>query len=82
MLEDPQLAPLALRQLSAWEQIADTWETWLDADVQRCGPCGKGLYLALDASGNWFRYTHEQILALTVLHLRNHHADLDPDKGL
>lgn len=72
---------LAERQLAAWEAIAESWPARTDDHVRACGRCGKGIFLELDNSGKRFLYTHEQALALTVLHLRNHHADLDPDRG-
>ena len=74
------LAPLAANQLAAWERLADTWIWHEDNRVARCGDCGKGIFLAVDQLGHRYLYTHEQVLMLTVLHLRNHHADLDPDR--
>lgn len=82
MLEDPQLAPMALSQLAAWEAIAEDWLWTDDLDGYRllCVACGKSAMLLADSRHIPYRYTHEQELALKVLHLRNHHADLDPDK--
>lgn len=71
---------LAERQLAAWEQIARDWPLSLDAEgVGRCA-CGKGVLVWIDRHAKPYRYSHEQVLSLTVLHLRNHHPDLDPDK--
>jgi hypothetical protein len=56
-----------------------------DADVYgrdrsyRCGACEGGIALAVDGAGKRYLYTETQWMALVVLHLRNHHADLDPD---
>jgi len=72
---------LAERQLAAWEAIAEDWPVSESDRAYRCGDCGKGIALATDAANVRYLYTHEQYLALVVLHLRNHHADLDPDKG-
>ena len=75
------MSTLAERQLAAWEAIAEGWPLPIDPDgVGRCGRCGKGVLLWTDDQARPYRYTHEQVLALTVLHLRNHHVDLDPDK--
>lgn len=77
-----ELAPVAIRQLAAWEKIAEAWQAKVALDeegVGRCGDCGKGVLVWIDRHGSPYRYTHEQVLALTVLHLRNHHADLDPN---
>jgi hypothetical protein len=82
MLEQPKLGFLAVNQLAAWEALAEGWPVTADErGVGRCGQCGHGVLLQLDRNQVPYRYTHEQWLALVVLHLRNHHADLDPDKG-
>lgn len=78
------MSQVALRQLAAWEKLAESWQEKVALDeegVGRCGECGKGVLVWIDRLGNPYRYTHEQVLALTVLHLRNFHADLDPDKA-
>lgn len=77
---------LAERQLAAWQAIAETWPTSIDwnddglRSVRRCDACGKGIMLSTDQAGALYMYTDEQWLALVVLHLRNHHAGLDPDR--
>jgi hypothetical protein len=92
MLEPPQLSYVAVNQLAAWEKLAEDLPVSHDAQYDRarasserdrsyrCGDCGKGIALAIDEQGAHYRYTHEQWLALVVLHLRNFHEDLDPDK--
>jgi hypothetical protein len=80
MLGQPHgLAALAVAQLAAWEQIAATWPVSLSGETWRCGDCGGPVALALDAAKRTYQYTGEQFRALVVLHLRNHHADLDPN---
>ena len=77
---------LAERQLAAWERLAEDWPVSHDAGHNqqdrsyRCGDCGKGVALALDDQRHRYLYTETQWMALVVLHLRNHHADLDPDQ--
>jgi len=73
------MAPQAQRQLAAWQAIADEWAYVYTDRTWRCIPCGKGIALAEDESGRLYHYTQEQFTALIVLHLRNHHADLDPN---
>ena len=69
------------RQLAAWEAIAEGWQSHDDhTTVRRCLVCGLGIYLLTDVSGRSYLFTREQIMAQTVLHLRNYHADLDPDR--
>lgn len=78
----PGLAPLAAAQLAAWEKIAADWECREEGRVLRCAACGTGIMLTADGAGRPYRWTGEQALAMTVLHLRARHPDLDPDKGL
>jgi hypothetical protein len=81
MLEPPKLGWQATAQLAAWQELAEDWPVALDAEgVGRCEACGKGVILWLDKSKRPYRYTDEQVRALIVLHLREYHADLDPDK--
>ena len=71
------------RQLADWEAIAEPWTDRITLDeegIGRCHECGKGILMWIDRAGQPYRYTHEQVLSLTVLHLRNHHPGLDPDK--
>ena len=56
------------------------WTLRLDGPVWRCADCGKGVYLDRDELGRTYTWTAEQKTAQVVLHLRNHHPDLDPDK--
>lgn len=71
---------LAAAQLAAWEAIAAEWTLLSSPQVSVCGQCHKGVILRADSYGIPYRYTREQELALIVLHLRSHHADLDPDR--
>jgi hypothetical protein len=87
-LEPPKIGYQVADQLAAWEKLAEDWPVSHDAQYTspasdrsyRCAACGKGIALAFDTQGARYLYTDAQWLALTVLHLRNHHADLDPDK--
>ena len=73
---------LADRQLAAWELLAEGWGQDPDlTTLLRCKACGLGVRLLTDKAGEPYRYTAEQVTALTVLHLRNHHPDLDPDQA-
>lgn len=72
--------PVAERQLAAWEALAEDWETQEDLPVLRCAVCQRGILMLRDPMGGVYRYTHEQVLALKVLHLRNFHPGQDPNK--
>lgn len=74
------MRPVAAAQLAAWQQLAEDWPARIDGRVVRCGECGKGIRLLRDATGRMYLFTHVEALAMTVLHLRNHHPDLDPGK--
>jgi len=79
------LAALARQQLAGWDAIAESWPVSLeggsssDANTWRCGDCGGSVALSEDGMKRPYRYTAEQFRALVVIHLRNHHEDLDPN---
>jgi hypothetical protein len=75
------IAPLAQQQLAAWEAIARYWPTVDDGSHERCGNCGQSIRALADNCGRPYQYIPEQRLALTVAHLRQAHAELDPDAG-
>ena len=64
----------------AWQQIAADWQS-RDAlqTIRVCNDCSKGIYLVTDQTGIPYVYEPDEILAMTVLHLRNHHIELNPD---
>ena len=80
------LAPLGQRQLSAWQDLAGTWPTELDAGspphVWRCGRCGGGIMLATDRHGTRYDWTAQSRRDMIVLHLRTRHEDLDPARDV
>ena len=82
MLGRPGLAPVAQRQLAAWRALAGSWATELDSSghpwTWRCSDCGKGILLATDTQGARYEWSAQTRLDMITLHLRNHHADLDP----
>ena len=77
------IAPLAQRQLTAWQDLARSWSFALaERDGQRimaCGECGAGIWLITDTTGTEYAYDGDQKLGMVVLHLRARHADLEPD---
>jgi hypothetical protein len=81
------MSTLAERQLAAWEQLAERAETaesqviiLLCQERMATGfTCGKSIAVLTDNYGRRHHDTHEDMTALIVLHLRNHHAHLDPD---
>ena len=81
------MSPVAARQLAAWEDLARDWTTFqiFDPDAgawnERCGSCLAGLWRLADDTGNLYRYSDADKLAMVVDHLRRAHLDLDPDLG-
>ena len=80
MLGPSGLAPLAVAQLAAWEDIAREWTTYADPPMRRCVSCHGGIWRETDGAGTAYRFTPEQQLAQIVTHLRARHSDLDPDQ--
>jgi hypothetical protein len=73
-----QLAPLAVKQLEAWEKIAGQWlliPQWRDDQFHMvCYVCDVSVFAASEQS-----LTPNVFMAATVAHLRNVHRELDPD---
>ena len=78
----PGLAPMAARQLAAWEALAESWPLFAENGVNRCVSCLAGVELITGPDGRPYRWTGEQHRANIVLHLRTRHPDLDPDLPL
>jgi hypothetical protein len=81
MFPPGELNPLALRQLQAWQDIARGWQLVQSGRHLRCPACNQSVVMLLDTAGRQYVYTDEQKLTLTVAHLRQAHAELDPDAG-
>lgn len=86
MLEPAVISYVARDQLAAWEKLAEDWATVALRDPgteirhERCSSCWQSIYRITDEQGHAYRYSDEQKLAATVLHLRQAHAYLDPDR--
>lgn len=81
MLGPGGIAPLAQRQLAAWQQLAAGWRLQLNERFSlRCDDCGALVVLLTDALDHSYRVTPQQITDATVMHLRRCHEDLDPDR--
>lgn len=72
---------IAERQLAGWEAYARNFPLVLDTDStgmpERCGFCGQAIYFVMDTFGNSYGYSREEILALTVAHIRQAHEEID-----
>lgn len=82
------IAPVAARQLAAWEAIGREWKTAKVFDVdtgtwnEACAECWDGLYRLTDRHGKPYAYSEADRLAAIVAHLRRSHLDLDPDPAV
>ena len=79
-----QLAPLAIHQLRAWEEIAHNWVVIIAARDGEwhciCPNCDQSILpLKKENTSTYYVFTNNELLAATVAHLRNRHRDLDPD---
>jgi hypothetical protein len=74
-----EIAEIARRQYKAWRSLAEEWETYPDLPTgqERCMTCNMGIVNLVDTQGENRQYTNEEILTLTVAHLRNYHRDLE-----
>ena len=70
MLGPSGLAPLALHQLAAWQQVAAGWQLRLDHGHLRCADCEGPVLAVADAHGRPYRITGQMITDATVMHLR------------
>jgi hypothetical protein len=82
------LSQAAERELAAWEGFAARTATKeIPVIILRCEqlmmtgyPCGRSIAVLTDNYEVPIEYTDGQVLAFKVLHLRNFHPDLDPNK--
>ena len=74
------LGNLAVSQLAAWERLAETWPVTEAGRRLECDQCHGSILLVTDRHGIAYQYSPTDYLALIVLHLRNHHPHLDPDR--
>ena len=75
------LGRMATDQLAAWERLADGWAVEAAGRRLECGACHGSILLLTDRHGAEYQYTPDEHRALVVLHLRNFHSHLNPDKG-
>ncbi len=73
------LGALARQQLAAWQQLAAGWPLVQDGPCLRCARCQVNVIRTHDNRGLSYRYEQDQVLALTVAHLRACHEDLNPE---
>lgn len=61
--------------LSEWIDKAEHWEVYSD-DMRhmRCRECHQNIYFICDPSGNEFLYSHGEVMALKIAHIRQVHS--------
>ena len=83
MIGPSGLAPLALHQLAAWQQLAREWSLSSKelAPGQLhlvCVMCDASILALHDTNGGPYYFTWWIVLDATVMHLRRRHADMEP----
>lgn len=78
------LAAIAQKQLSAWEQTARQWPVIVTprddgCNHLSCAKCGMTLIPVDSATGTPYELTHEVTLAALVAHLRNVHRSIESE---
>ena len=75
--KDGTLHEIALRELGMWEGIAWEWPCWQDSEGYiRCRECGQAITRTQDNYGVEYELAADQILSLTVAHLRQRHSEV------
>lgn len=80
-----QIGALAAGQLRAWEEIAETWVIVFvprDGELHAICPSCDISIKPVQRDGAAYIMTTEELRAAIVMHLRNRHRDLDPDKAV
>lgn len=71
--QDGTIHPIALTQLAVYRSRALLWDYYTDGRANRCYECHQNIWFSQDASGFDYVITDEQIIALTVAHIRQAH---------
>lgn len=68
--------PMAVKVLEQWEGEAFNWPRYPDGRCVRCGKCDQSIYMSRDIHGVLYNISQEEILSLTVAHLRQRHPEV------
>jgi hypothetical protein len=79
--ETGTLAGIAMEQLRSYQTRALAWKTWPDGRVRRCMECDESIYFTADPHGVAYQYTDDELLALTVAHIRQCHDEDGSNDG-
>jgi hypothetical protein len=74
--EPGTIAQVALDQLAEWNAIAERWHYRETDNEVRCDYCGQNLWFVHDKHGVMYDYSREELLALTVAHIRQNHSEV------
>jgi hypothetical protein len=72
---DGTIHPIATGQLQSYQDAALTWPLIQIDRENRCGVCEQNIWFLCDTKGQVYKYTHDEILALVVAHLRQRHSE-------
>jgi hypothetical protein len=73
------IAPIAVRQLEAWQVYAESWPWPSDGKHTSCGACNARVITWVDRNGAAYQFSGEEQVALMVGHLRNRHRDREAE---
>jgi hypothetical protein len=78
--EPGAIAPVAIKQLQAYENVAKTWPIGFIFQDDRwcnvCEWCGQNIWFERDINGVEYYYSAPEILALIVAHIRQVHSEV------
>lgn len=69
-----EVAPIALAELESWQVMARDWKVYTDGRCNRCAECHANIWFTSDPQRRPYQYTVDEILALTVAHIRQVHG--------
>jgi hypothetical protein len=69
--------PRVMDELAGWQDMARMWPLrfCVEDPYARCEACDQAVIRLVDDTGTGYRYSHGEILALTVAHIRQVHGD-------
>jgi hypothetical protein len=70
-----EIADIAKQQLKPYHDAAYNWQTYTDGRCNRCTECHQNIWFSKDPQGHEYQYSLDEILALTVAHIRQVHND-------
>lgn len=75
-----EIAEIAKQQLKPYQELARDWGIWTDRShpqiPKRCLKCQQCIWFERDTSGDPYLYENDEVIALTVAHIRQVHKEV------